>query len=176
MENCHKNNWFTNHVVVPMRGGRNELHGYLYCYPTAFAAPQNAHLIQSDTLTATHHDIKIQYYIGNVIPHKNCPETPEEHQKVIAKLDSLFDLSRKRVDSPLHTAKIKYICRNPDDLTILVLAETATQLLLYGVLLSEIPKDGDLREVFMELVCPKSQRQKYEPILWAMSTNFGQFF
>jgi hypothetical protein len=55
-------------------------------------------------------------------------------------------------------------------------AETKSHTLLYGVMLSEIPMQGDLQESYMIFKIPKSQSKKYESILAAMSPNFGRFF
>jgi hypothetical protein len=178
IENCDKANWFKNNAKINLTGGRNELHGYLFCYPSDFHAPRNAHLIQTDTLTALapEDSVTIQYYIGNVIPHKNCPETPEEHQKIVAKLDSILKIAQNQSDAPLKNAKMIHSCRNQEDLNALFLAETKTHTILYGVMLSEIPMQGDLQESYMIFRFPKTRREKYESVIAAMSANFGQFF
>ena len=178
IENCDKANWFKSNKKINLTGGRNELHGYLFCYPSDFHAPRNAHLTQADTLTALAPDdtVGIRYYIGNVIPHKNCPETPEEHQKIVAKLDSILEMGRNRVDAPLKKAKLIHFCRNQEDLNALFLAETKTHTILYGVMLSEIPMQGDLQESYMIFRVPKTKFKKYESVIAAMTMNFGQFF
>jgi hypothetical protein len=178
IENCDKTNWFKSESKINLTGGRNELHGYLFCYPSDFRAPRNAHLTQADTLIALAPDdtIAIQYYIGNVIPHKNCPETPEEHQKIVAKLDSIIEIGRNRADAPLKNAKLIHSCRNQEDLNALFLAETKTHTILYGVMLSEIPMQGDLQESYMIFRFPRTQNKKYEPVISTMSENFGRFF
>ncbi|MEY4936170.1 MAG: hypothetical protein RIS64_2529 [Bacteroidota bacterium] len=178
IENCDKTNWFKNNSKINLTGGRNELHGYLFCYPNDFRAPHNAHLTQTDTLTAFAPDdtVAIRYYIGNVIPHKNCPETPEEHQKIVAKLDSIIEMGQNQADSPLKNAKLIHFCRNQEDLNALFVAETKTHRILYGVMLSEIPMQGDLQESYMIFQFPKTQFKKYESVIAMMSINFGLFF
>ncbi|MEO0042098.1 MAG: hypothetical protein RL329_1546 [Bacteroidota bacterium] len=178
LENCDTQNWFKTNPKIKLTGGRNELHGYLFCYPSDFIAPRNAHLTENDTLTALapNDTVKIQYYIGKVIPHKNCPETPEEHQKIAAKLDSIVEKAQNQPNAPLKNAKIIHFCRNQEDLNMLFWAETKSHTLLYGVMLSEIPMQGDLQESYMIFKIPKSQYKQYESILAAMSPNFGRFF
>jgi hypothetical protein len=178
IEDCDKTNWFKHNSKINLTGGRNELHGYLFCYPSDFRAPRNAHSTHADTLTALAPDdtVAIRYYIGNVIPHKNCPETPEEHQKIVAKLDSIIEIGRNRADAPLKNAKLIHSCRNQEDLNALFLAETKTHTILYGVMLSEIPMQGDLQESYMIFRFPKTKFKKYEPVIAAMSVDFGQFF
>jgi hypothetical protein len=178
VEDCNKTNWFKTNSTIHLTGGRNELHGYLFCYPSDFHAPRNAHLTRADTLTALapNDTVAIRYYIGNVIPHKNCPETPEEHQKIVAKLDSIIKMGQNRADAPLKNAKLIHSCRNQEDLNALFWAETKSHTILYGVMLSEIPMQGDLQESYMIFRFPKTQAEKYKSVIAAMSVNFGQFF